>query len=612
MNCHYLLYLSVPLLLLTGCATKSTQHVHDENQNELLPPRYQQKGKSTQHNRLNLLSAEAYIKRGDNPSAQNIIASLNISSLSQEQRNKLNLLQAQIQLSQGEAEQALTKLKSLDINSLQNRDQINYYQSLAFAYSLTEKHLLSAQARTQLTPLFSDNKDRQSNNKVIFNTLNLIPLPSLISHESTAPGVLKGWAALSIIYHNNKLSQDTADLQTKLQGWKQRYRQHPANSNALYSYFTDSPQSISLGHASSVALLLPATGRFSQAAKAIKKGFIAAYDMAEASTRPSLRFYDSSTYAPAELYHQAISDGADLVIGPLSKKNIQALVDSTELTTPVLALNHIPFLVKNNLFQFGLSPIDEVEQVANNALLKGVKKALLITPETNKGHRVAHSLSTYWQNNGGRILEAQTYKARGHDFSKPIKKLLNLNESRSRYNRLKRVLATQLHYNERVRKDVDAIFLSASPKTARSIYPQLRFYGAIRIPVYAASNIYTGLAHPSANRDLNKITFCDIPWLFSETYSGALSLESLRDVWRPLPNKYLRLVALGIDSFHLIDHLSEINNKPFSGATGTLSLNSQNRITRQLVCAKFSHGTALLQPEFYKKPVENNEEAVIE
>jgi outer membrane PBP1 activator LpoA protein len=81
-------------------------------------------------------------------------------------------------------------------------------------------------------------------------------------------------------------------------------------------------------------------------------------------------------------------------------------------------------------------------------------------------------------------------------------------------------------------------------------------------------------------------------------------------VWRSLPNKYLRLVALGIDSFHLIDHLSEINNKPFSGATGTLSLNSQNRITRQLVCAKFSHGTALLQPEFYKKTVENAEVVV--
>lgn len=602
MSRHYLLHLSLYLLLLTGCATQQQidiPKVPTQSNNST-------DTQSTRHNHLSLLSVEAYIKRGDNPSAQRIISSIKDSSLSQEQRNKLHLLKAQIQLSKGEAEQALKKLKPIHIDNLLIRDKINYYQSLAFAYSLTENRLLSAQARTQLTPLFSDNKDRINNNRVIFNTLNLIPLQSLIAHELTAPNNLKGWVALSIVFHKNKLERNTTDLQTRLQEWKRHYRQHPANSGSLHTYFTDSLQPM-IGQPSSIALLLPTTGRFAQAAEAIRKGFMAAYDIAESHHQPSFRFYDSSTYSPTDLYHQAVSEGAELIIGPLSKTNIQALVDNTELTTPVLALNHISGLVKNNLFQFGLSPIDETKQVADNALFKDRSKALLITPETSQGNRTANSLTNYWQSAGGRILEAQTYKTRGPDYSLPIKKLLNLNESKSRYNRLKRVLSSGIQYTPRVRQDVDAIFLSASPRTARSIYPQLRFYGAVRIPVYAASKIYTGLPHPSADRDLNKITFCDIPWLFSKIYSGNLSLESLRSVWQPLPNKYLRLIALGIDSFQLINHLGDINNTPFSGATGTLSLDNQNRVTRQLVCAKFSNGIAFLQPEFYPQTIEAEE-----
>jgi outer membrane PBP1 activator LpoA protein len=148
---------------------------------------------------------------------------------------------------------------------------------------------------------------------------------------------------------------------------------------------------------------------------------------------------------------------------------------------------------------------------------------------------------------------------------------------------------------ERRRTDVDAIFLSASTQKARSIYPQLQFYRATQVPVYASPQIYSGQPNPSADIDLNSITFCDIPWLFPEIYSGELSQESLRDSWQHKPSSHLRLIALGIDSFNIISKLEGINNTPYAGATGTLSLNMENRITRELVCAKFIKGRPVLQ-----------------
>ena len=334
---------------------------------------------------------------------------------------------------------------------------------------------------------------------------------------------------------------------------------------------------------------------------------MAAYHKSESGFQAPIRSYDSSSDSPVNLYHRAISEGAELVIGPLSKDNIQSLALSTELTTPVLALNHIPNLAKNNLFQFGLSPIDEARQIASKAGQDGNKKALLLTPKTKQGGRIANYLTEYWQGTAGTLLEAQSYNKKASDFSKPIKDLLNLDESKYRYNRLKRLLGTNIQYTERRRQDVDAIFLSASAKKARSIYPQLQFYRATRLPVYATANIYSGQANPSLDIDLNNITFCDIPWLFSNAYSGELSQESLRSTWQHLPGRYLKLIALGIDSYNVIPHLGQLNSTPYPGATGTLSINNENRITRQLVCAKFTDGIPKLQ-DFSIEPVNTDDQ----
>lgn len=616
MKHYYSLYLCFCLILLTGCSTKavpgqpysSSKTTQAElfmhsGQHKKAAHLYQTLARSElgRHDQYNFLAAEAYIQSGDHHSAQKLLSRIKISALSSNQRNKLHLFFAQIYLSRGDAQRALSNLKLTQAYNLQNKNQITYYQSLAFAYSLTEKQLLSAHARTQLSPLLANDEDRHKNNSVIFNTLNALPLQTLTSNQSTSSGVLRGWIALSRIFKIAQLHRDTSNLQANLTEWKQLYSKHPANFGFIASYLDNSKKIIN--QPSSIALLLPESGRFAQAALAIKEGFMAAYNQNQSGLQASLQFYDSSIYNPVDLYHQAISEGAELIIGPLSKDNIQTLAYDTELTVPVLALNHIPNLVKNNLFQFGLSPIDETKQIATRAHLKENKNALLITPETNQGNRRADSLTEYWQEIGSTVIESQYYNAKDNDFSVSIKELLNINESKDRYNQLKRFLATDIEHTPRIRQDADAVFLSASPKTVRSIYPQLRFYGVTKIPVYAVTQLFTGVQNPLLDRDLNKVTFCDIPWLFPQSYPGDLSQQSLQEIWQNFPNKYLRLIALGIDSFSLINHLNQISIMPYEGATGKLSLNHENRITRQLVCAKFEKGEAQLLSPLYEQNI---------
>jgi len=338
--------------------------------------------------------------------------------------------------------------------------------------------------------------------------------------------------------------------------------------------------------------LLPESGTFAQAGKAIRAGFMAAYNHADNSAKATLRFYDSEQSSPQTLYDQAAAEGAQLIIGPLAKEQIQSLAETVTFNIPVLALNHIPGLQKNRLYQFSLSPLDDADQITHKAREDGHQRALLLVPENAPGKRTANYLAEDWQNQGGTVLETQTYNPKESDFSATIQKLLNLDESEQRYNKIL-TLVPGVKYTPRRRQDADAVLLSAYSAEARSINPQLQFYQAGDIPVYAIPTIYTGQVNASLDADLNKITFCDTPWLFNTAYQGELGMDALKETWKQFPSAYFRLIAMGIDAYNLTTRLDNLEIAPYPGATGNLSLTADHRIKRKLICATFMDG----QPE---------------
>lgn len=70
-------------------------------------------------------------------------------------------------------------------------------------------------------------------------------------------------------------------------------------------------------------------------------------------------------------------------------------------------------------------------------------------------------------------------------------------------------------------------------------------------------------------------------------------MDALKGTWTQFPSSYLRLIAMGIDSYNLAAHLGNLEADSYSGATGSLSLTTDQRIKRKLICAKFIDG----QPE---------------
>jgi uncharacterized protein len=493
---------------------------------------------------------------------------------------QFNLLSAQILLSFGEAEQAINKLATTDSGQLVISDKIKFYQSQAFAYSLTGNLLEHARARIGLDGLLTDMEERKKNQAIILETLGLLPESALHKQDILTSG-LPEWLTIAKILATR--NQNAASFNSSLAGWRAANPEHPAN--IYLATVTNMPEDTA-NVPKSIAILLPDSGPFLDAAKAIKAGFLAAHSRdTNGGSKPELHFYDTEKSKPAELYQKAVSEGAALVIGPLNKDNIQSIANTASLSVPVLALNHIPGLRKQNLYQFALSPFDDANEITQKAALDGHKKALLLVPDNDQGKRVATYISQSWMALNGTIVKKQSYEPDTNDFSNLIKNLLGVKESNGQYQNPAKQSSTKNP------EDPDVLFLSAYSREGRLINSQINLLG--KLPIYALPSIYSGTPDPINDKPLEGITFCDSPWLFNGSYNGELSMIALSNIWTQFPSSYIRLVAMGIDAYHLASRLPTLSSTPYPGATGNLTLDSGNRIKRSLVCAKFKSG----QPE---------------
>jgi outer membrane PBP1 activator LpoA protein len=403
------------------------------------------------------------------------------------------------------------------------------------------------------------------------------------------PSHMAGWMELARVV---KLQIDQpAQLASALADWRKRFPDHPA----LQAYLTGLLQQQGLSSSDHIAILLPRSGPYAKVAMALRDGFMAAWYQQQPEYRPQLRFYDSSDpQQTLHTYQQAVLQGAQRIVGPLHKDAVHMLTQMESLPQPVLTLNQVEQDSPAQLFQFGLAPEDEAQQVAERAWLEGHQLALILTPSDNWGDRIGQHFRQRFEALGGRVLEVQRYNAKENDYSAPIRSLLNIDESRARVQQLKGLLGRQFETEPRRRQDADFIFLAARPKQGRQLGPQLKFHHARGLPIYATSHIYSGVADNERDRDLGQISFVDTPWLLEQEQKGELSRTRLQQLMPGVKGQYARLYAMGIDSYNLLANLDSLQQpgRTFSGKSGTLYLDRRNRLHRLLVWADMAQGKA--------------------
>ncbi|MCW8944062.1 MAG: penicillin-binding protein activator [Sedimenticola sp.] len=538
-----------------------------------------------------LRAAENYFHGQENERAAELLARINTASLPDLDFQK-RLLIAELAISRSRPDEAMTLLDEGIPADMPIELQQRYHSVKAEGFRLAGNLLESARELGDLDLLIADMEQRLQNQLLIIQTLSALTDTALDLLQPNPPGIQGGWMALARIIKGH--TGDTQQIQEQIKRWREKFPSHPAVPDLLKGYFEKLESQYQ--RPNHLAVLLPKSGPYANAARALRDGFMAAYYQQPVESRPRLVFYDSSDSNETwPLYRQAVESGADMVIGPLNKDGVSQLARAGELEIPVLALNQVPpeTTPPVTLYQFGLAPEDEARQVAERAWLDGHTRAIAFTPSGDWGDRVLNAFRNRWERLGGTLSEQQRYDARDNDFSDAIQALLNLDESRSRRTRIQRLLGQKLEFEPRRRTDADFIFLAANPPKARLIRPQFQFHHAADVPVYSTSSVYTGAPNPDQDQDLEGIKFPDIPWLLMSEGDSPLSMENLAKTLPGSQGIYRRLYAMGIDSFKLLPHLGRLQSssrETIDGKTGNLYLDSIRQVHRQLVWAEMIKG----------------------
>ncbi len=400
-------------------------------------------------------------------------------------------------------------------------------------------------------------KNISNNRQLIWKHLNKISKTELnLERSRSKDRNLRGW--LDLIYLKD-LPGGSESLNKNLANWRKNFPNHPAKpiSDSLSPSTTstasdETPVPSSIGKP--IAVILPFSGRLGNVGNDLYQGIADAHKKLSPETK--LLRYDTSQLDATVIYNQALQQGAEFILGPFSKQNIASIARNGYLQKPLLSLNYLPQTTSHpsNLFQIGLLPEDEALQIANFTAGKGLKRALVIVPDSTWGKRLENSFTAAYRSRGGEITKVVRYPNRASNYSHNVSELLKSAHS------------------------ADMIFMAASPTQARLIYPQIvNSTLDKKPPVYATSHIYSGNSSPSLDNNLNGIIYTEIP------YALATAGKST--------HKYPRLYALGQDAFIISQRLSELKQgKVISGKTGKISTRSDGRLHRVLNWATFREG----------------------
>ena len=540
--------------------------------------------------RSQALAALAWQDAGDHAGAAVALAALPPGS--EESEPLAALAQARAQLLDGHPAIALALASKTSTSGLSPYARGVQARVMAAAASTLSDFATAATAWIQALQLPYPGAEQAAMTQSAWTALKRLPAARINEQlgATAADPASNGWYALVSITQQSGF--DAEGLRHKLGEWQQRHTGHPA-ATLLESLLERA--TAAAARPKRVALILPFDKTLGGAARAVRDGFMTAwFSDTNVQARPAVSVYANSGENILEDYQRAVSDGAEFIVGPLQKNLVERLKTLPEWPVSVLALNVVEdkpgtATTRAGFYQFGLTPEDEASQVARRAYTGG-GRALIIAPNSAWGARLNAAYHKAWQDLGGTVLAQISYSDSADAYPSAVRRALNLDISEARAAALRRKLGIALHAEARIRGDVDVILLAAFPNNARQLLPQLRYFGADYIPVFATSNVFNGNTKAD-DVDLNGLVFGDMPWLF-----GTVDLESYQLVRRSWPGPaqtYTRLYGFGIDAYRILPFLSRMRARPtmrVPGVTGDLWMDADGVLHRNMSWIKFVDG----------------------
>jgi outer membrane PBP1 activator LpoA protein len=304
-----------------------------------------------------------------------------------------------------------------------------------------------------------------------------------------------------------------------------------------------------------IALVLPlASPVYGRAAEAVKAGFTAA----AVTGRERFTIIAHGDGDVVDAFVKARQAGARVIVGPLVRDDLKALIASREDLPWTIALNQLDegAIMPARVYSLALAVESEGVQLARRAQADGARTVVVIASDAPLQKRLATAFIGEWILLGGNA---------------PVQ---------FRFDRSPDMLA--LLRREVLRATPDTVLLALDAPDAAIAKPYLG-----RAIVYAGSQI-NDRQPPEVLRDLDEVRFVEIPWIVNRSNAAYLGVVR-RDYDNPTLD---RLYALGIDAFRAAE--SFVDGAPtaleFEGATGRLALDRTNQFVRESTLLQFRDG----------------------
>ncbi|WP_336367266.1 penicillin-binding protein activator [Marinobacter sp. C2H3] len=585
-------------LLATGCATLNLDSRVGQSATEALALAGQTDNRE-QAQRFLLRTAADLQQRGDQEGARTVLQSAPLENPTAELARQKRLLAMAGAVALDDAGWARQLTDGLTPDAFTTYPAELYRRAAdlqAQTFALAGRPLDSALSLVLLAQ--TDAKaDAQALHDRIWAQLKSVSDRELAKASETALGYeSQGWLELA-----GQLRQSSSDYDEQgrvIRRWQNNWPGHPAAQvlpselQLIATLATQRPESI--------VLALPLTGDLGSAGRAIRDGFLAAYyqDTGEDHSKLDIRVVDTGTQPFATLYQELSTQDVDLVVGPLRKEALAGLASQRTLPVPVLGLNYLPedTQAPDGLYQFGLSAEDEARQIADRMAREGDRQILALIPKGDWGDRVAQALNARLAEDGATALAIERFFPEDN-LRAATASLLGIDASRNRAIDVERTIGRNVEFEPRRRQDADAIVLVALPTAARQFNPLFAFYYGGDLPVYAPSTVYEGNPDPARDRDMNGVTFTDIPWILDA------NKEFRNTVAKALDNtggQLGRLMAMGADAWRLSKRLPLMRQVPdaqIDGLTGVLTMTNSGRVHREQLWARFRNGVPERLPD---------------
>ena len=317
---------------------------------------------------------------------------------------------------------------------------------------------------------------------------------------------------------------------------------------------TGTPQSQAQPGASTarIALLLPLQSPgLGQAAEAVRAGFLAGHERDRAGIEVTVVPSGDSPESTLQAYASAAAQN-DIVVGPLARSSVAALIAGNAVTKPTLALNHpqTDRPLPPQLLVVGLSLEEEAKQVADWAAKEHpAGRALVLGGKAAWQQRAAGAFNMRWSRQGRNNTTVELPSQDGYVDANALAEL----RSRMETDRPELVFAA-----------LDAGALR-----------QVRSALGTSLPTYAISVANPGRAPGLSVPELDGVRLVDLPWTIQPDHPQVMVYP------RPVDTDSLdmqRLYALGIDAYQVARTLVQQpgTDSELDGVTGRLSVRRSN------------------------------------